>query len=83
MCNFSCYCKAITLTDVNILIWHDLALCYYAHACSIRNDNDGEKKKLLTYAHAAAKHCIDNNPSNWEHWNLLGVIVLQPGNILT
>lgn len=26
---------------------------------------------------AAAQYCTSNNPSNWQHWNLLGIIAMS------
>ncbi|CAH1156223.1 unnamed protein product [Phaedon cochleariae] len=71
----SCYCKAIGYLDNNILLWHDLANCYLAHA--LTTENDEKRELLLSYCVAAAEHCTADNPSNWQHWNLLGNIALQ------
>lgn len=70
----SSYCKAIGLTEDNVLIWHDLSNCYLKHAL---HTEDKEKRSMLfAYATAAAKHCSASNPKNWQHWNLLGNIVM-------
>ncbi|CAH1115105.1 unnamed protein product [Psylliodes chrysocephalus] len=71
----SSYCKAIGLTEDNVLIWHDLSNCYLKHAL---HTEDKEKRSMLfAYATAAAKHCSASNPKNWQHWNLLGNIVMS------
>ncbi|CAH1994676.1 unnamed protein product [Acanthoscelides obtectus] len=75
------YCKAINLTETNILIWHDLATCYMTHAL---NTTESEKKKLLlSYAMSACQHCTSINPMNWQHWNLMGNIAMhqEPPNL--
>ncbi|CAG9862355.1 unnamed protein product [Phyllotreta striolata] len=74
----SCYCRAISLTSDNILIWHDLSNCYLKHALHL---TDKEKRNtLFTYASAAATNCSETNPNNWQHWNLLGNISMYQDN---
>ncbi|XP_023026959.2 tetratricopeptide repeat protein 37 [Leptinotarsa decemlineata] len=71
----SCYCKSISLAKDNSSVWFDLATCYLEHA--LHTTNDEKRDLLLTYAKAAAKHCVSMDPSNWQHWNLLGNIEMQ------
>uniref|UniRef100_A0A6P7G2Q1 Tetratricopeptide repeat protein 37 n=1 Tax=Diabrotica virgifera virgifera TaxID=50390 RepID=A0A6P7G2Q1_DIAVI len=70
----TCYCKAISLNENNLL-WHDLSSCYLKHAKCTANKTD--KEMLLSYAMTAAKHCATSNPKYWQHWNLLGNIAME------
>ncbi|GJQ65964.1 hypothetical protein Trydic_g4060 [Trypoxylus dichotomus] len=74
-----CYCKSMSLTDDNILIWHDLARCYLSHARHSLNDSN---RDLYQKAFTAVHHCVVADPANWEHWNLLGVVAFfkEPKN---
>lgn len=75
-----CYYKALTLVEDNVLLWHDLAACYYAHA---RNAETAEESsELFKKARACIEHCISVNPTYWQHWNLLGTIAFFNGKYL-
>lgn len=75
--NFRCYREATKLSQNNSLVWHDLGTCYLNHALI---DDDVEKKKnLLTYAMVIIRYCVEANPNNWQHWNLMGVIAMSQG----
>lgn len=63
------------------MIWHDLASCYFSHACaSTKLEN---VQQLFELALSAAKHCTAVNPSGWQHWNLLGNIYCFRGMYIT
>ncbi|KAJ8909617.1 hypothetical protein NQ315_004979 [Exocentrus adspersus] len=68
------YCKAINLTEDNVLIWHDLGVCYLYHAM---NTEGNGKQQLFLYSLAVARHCTSTNPSRWQHWNLLGNVAMR------
>lgn len=57
------------------MIWHDLAVCYLYHAIS--TEDEGKVQQLFSYAMAAAQYCTSTNPSNWQHWNLLGIVAMK------
>lgn len=49
-----------------------MARCYYIQF-NLENSDDVIKKSL-----AAAKEAIKLDPTNWIHWNLLGMICMSP-----
>lgn len=67
-----CYCKALEMIEDNVMIWHDLASCYFSHACISTKLEKGHH--LFELAVSAVKHCTATNPNGWQHWNLLGNI---------
>ncbi|XP_018320873.1 tetratricopeptide repeat protein 37 [Agrilus planipennis] len=69
------YSKSILLSKSNILIWHDLASCYLSYAKSVTDPR--KAKTLYDKALMAAQYCTKENPSHWEHWNLLGNIAIS------
>nr|CAI5830097.1 unnamed protein product [Callosobruchus analis] len=69
------YCKAINLTENSVLIWHDLASCYLTHALDTKEPE--KRSLLLSYAMSAAQHCTSMNPTNWQHWNLMGNVAMH------
>nr|CAH7731857.1 unnamed protein product [Callosobruchus chinensis] len=69
------YCKAINLTENNVLIWHDLATCYLTHA--LHTEEPEKRSMLLLYAMSAAQHCTSMDPTNWQHWNLMGNVAMH------
>lgn len=66
----------MSLTDNNVLIWHDLARCYLSHAKTSTNETSNN---LFQRAFAAVHHCVTTDPANWEHWNLLGIVAFFKG----
>lgn len=70
------YCKAISLIDDNVLLWHDLSGCYFQYAVYSKNRDLDKAEELFNYALAAAQHCTKTNPTNIQHWNLLGNIAM-------
>ncbi|KAJ9592014.1 hypothetical protein L9F63_001453, partial [Diploptera punctata] len=71
-----CYCKALSLSPNNNLLWHDLAYIYNLQA-NYMHDPD-VKNQLRECALAAINKCIHLNSKEWQHWNLLGVIASSP-----
>lgn len=67
------------MTEENALIWLDLGISYLAH--SLNTSEKNLKHTLLDYALAVAQHCISIDPDNSRHWNLIGNISMQQGNI--
>ena len=72
-----CYCRALSLSPDNSLIWHDLAHIYNLQA-NYMSEPD-VKKQLREHALAAIKKCILLYSKEWQHWNLLGVIAASAG----
>lgn len=72
-----CYCRALTLVDDNILLWHDLGVCYLSHARF--TEHEEVTTDLYEKAFACAKYCVGKNPQNATHWNLLGNISFFKG----
>ncbi|RZC41781.1 tetratricopeptide repeat protein 37, partial [Asbolus verrucosus] len=70
-----CYCKSLSLIADNILIWHDLAVCYLSSALS--TDDPELFEQLMNKAQAVVQYCTSNNPTSWQHWNLLGNIAIN------
>lgn len=63
-----------------MLIWHDLAACYLAHACD--TDDKEKSAKLFDLSLHTIKHCTKINPSYWQHWNLMGNIYCRRGILI-
>lgn len=63
------------------LIWHDLAACSFSF--SQNTSNVEQTKTLIDQALIMAKHCVSINPTNWKHWNLMGIIAFNNGKILS
>jgi hypothetical protein len=72
--NFRCYCCALSLDKEDSLAWHDLAMSYRAQA-----KFSSEPEELLKKALSAAHQACQLEPSNSEHWNLVGVIAADTG----
>lgn len=72
-----CYCKILSSTEQNVLIWHDLSVCYLSHAraCS--------SQTLIDRALSIAQHCVSSDPLHWQHWNLLGNIAFYQSKGVT
>ncbi|XP_045477416.1 tetratricopeptide repeat protein 37 [Harmonia axyridis] len=69
-----CYSKAIVLTKSNDLLWHDLAVAYFLQA---KHSEDKElANEISTKAQAILQQCSSKNPTYWQHWNLLGIILM-------
>lgn len=72
-----CYCRALSLSPNNSLIWHDIAHVYHLQANYMQLSN--VKKQLQEHALAAVKKSILLDSKDWKHWNLLGVIAASVG----
>ncbi|XP_046485171.1 superkiller complex protein 3 isoform X1 [Neodiprion pinetum] len=67
------YCRALSLSPVSALLWHDLASCYLSQ---LKMNSVSDRHDVANKAVAAAKQAIKIAPSSWMHWNLLGVICM-------
>ncbi|XP_017785314.1 PREDICTED: tetratricopeptide repeat protein 37 [Nicrophorus vespilloides] len=67
-----CYCKAINLTEDNMLIYHDLSCCYVSYSMYLTQAK--ERQEYLDKALQVIYHCVNSNPNYWQHWNVLGNI---------
>lgn len=67
-----CFCRAIKITNDDVLLWYDLARSYYMRA--IRYGDNDVTKKHLELALKTVKHTVKLMPSRWLNWNLMGVI---------
>lgn len=77
---YRCYYKALSLLEDKVLIWHDLASCFLSHASSCSDPEQVEQ--LHKKAGNIVQHCVSINPTNWQHWNLMGVIAMKGGLLL-
>lgn len=67
-----CFCRAIKISNDDVLLWYELALSYYMRASKYgKNDS---AKKYLELALKTAKHTVKLMPNRWMNWNLMGVI---------
>ncbi|XP_046427826.1 tetratricopeptide repeat protein 37 isoform X2 [Neodiprion fabricii] len=71
--NDKSYCRALSLSPVSALLWHDLASCYLSQ---LKMNSVSDRHDVANKAAAAAKQAIKIAPSSWMHWNLLGVICM-------
>ncbi|XP_046485173.1 superkiller complex protein 3 isoform X3 [Neodiprion pinetum] len=71
--NDKSYCRALSLSPVSALLWHDLASCYLSQ---LKMNSVSDRHDVANKAVAAAKQAIKIAPSSWMHWNLLGVICM-------
>lgn len=74
---FSFYCRAIKLNNVDLSLWYELSLNYYNRA--MKYGTNETRKKHLDLAAEVAKHIIKEAPHKWKFWNLLGVICSTRG----
>lgn len=74
-----CYCKSLSLVEQNVLLWHDLATCYFSHACESKEAS--RASELFDLALNTIRHCVHVNPDYWQHWNLLGNIYCKRGSV--
>lgn len=71
----------MNLTSESASLWHDLAVCYFLQ--SYETENTQDIRPLVETTAKIARHCTKLNPSNWEHWNLLGCIHCTKGKTKT
>ncbi|XP_015592231.1 tetratricopeptide repeat protein 37 [Cephus cinctus] len=69
-----CYCRALSLTADSALLWHDLAQCYLSQR---KLNPIVNPKEIMQKSLAAAKQAVKLSPTNWFHWNILGVICMS------
>ncbi|NP_001153421.1 tetratricopeptide repeat domain 37 isoform X1 [Nasonia vitripennis] len=69
-----CYCRALSMSKNSPLLWHDLSRCYFAQ---LHLDTSIDPNEIANKSLAAAKEAVKIDPSNWFHWNLLGVICMS------
>lgn len=67
-----CFCRAIKISNDDVLLWYELALSYYMRANKYGGNN--ASKKYLELALKTVKHTVKLMPSRWMNWNLMGVI---------
>lgn len=74
-----CYFKSLSLVEDNFMIWYDLAVCYLSHA--LNPDTTSElKQQLICKSQTILQYCTSNNPTYWQHWNLLGNVAMYLGS---
>ena len=73
----TCYCKSLGFLEDNCLLWHDLAVCYLSHSSSTKDRAVYEQ--LINKSQIITQYCTSKNPTNWQHWNLLGNIAMSLG----
>ncbi|KAK3911004.1 Tetratricopeptide repeat protein 37 [Frankliniella fusca] len=66
------YCRAMSISQDNSLLWHDLASTNFWHAMAVQKSN--KRNELLQRAMTGARRAVTLSPKNAMHWNLLGVI---------
>ncbi|RZF45634.1 hypothetical protein LSTR_LSTR010585 [Laodelphax striatellus] len=74
-----CYSYALQLIEKigsTSLLWHDLAASYFRQSELISNGT--KRRQLVQKSFVAIKKSVTYDPSNWEHWNLLGIIASSP-----
>ncbi|XP_039276622.1 tetratricopeptide repeat protein 37 isoform X2 [Nilaparvata lugens] len=81
LCELStrCFSFALKLMDkigCTSLLWHDLAASYFRQSQLISNGT--KRRQLVQNSFFAIKKSVTYDPSNWEHWNLLGIIASCP-----
>lgn len=66
------FCRAMSISQEDSLLWHDLASTNFWHAVAVPPSN--KRSDILQRAMTAARRAVNLNPKNALHWNLLGVI---------
>ncbi|XP_034246747.1 tetratricopeptide repeat protein 37 [Thrips palmi] len=66
------FCRAMSISREDSLLWHDLASTNFWHAMAIPPSS--KRSDILQRAMTAARRAVSLNSKNSLHWNLLGVI---------
>lgn len=72
------YCRAMSISQDNSFLWHDLASANFWHAMA--RPQFKERTDILERAMTAARRAVTLSPQNDMHWNILGVIAATEGN---
>ncbi|KAB0804312.1 hypothetical protein PPYR_01282 [Photinus pyralis] len=70
-----CYHKALSMMDVQTMLWYDLASCFVLHAHY--SDDKDKAEKYYSKAADILEHCVCTEASCWQFWNLIGVIAFK------
>lgn len=76
---FRMFCRAMSISQEDSLLWHDLASTNFWHAMAIPLSN--KRSDILQRAMTAARRAVNLNSRNSLHWNLLGVIAATEGKV--